>query len=37
MGEIADDMIDGFVCQQCGVYLDGITPGYPLIIGAYDE
>jgi len=29
VGEIADDMINGFVCEMCGVYLDGEEPGYP--------
>jgi hypothetical protein len=37
MGDIADDMIDGVICQQCGMYLeeflDGTEPdgfGYPV-------
>ena len=29
MGEIADDMINGFVCEMCGTFLDGEEPGYP--------
>lgn len=29
MGDIADDMISGFMCQYCGVFLDGQEPGYP--------
>lgn len=29
MGEIADAMINGFLCQYCGVFLDGEEPGYP--------
>jgi hypothetical protein len=29
MGEIADDMINGFVCAMCGVFLDGDEPGFP--------
>lgn len=29
MGEIADSMIEGEMCQYCGVYLDGDRPGYP--------
>jgi hypothetical protein len=28
MGEIADMMIKGFMCEACGVYLDGEEPGY---------
>ena len=32
MGENADDMIEGRVCQFCGVFLhtDGDEPGYPV-------
>ena len=29
MGEISEMMIDGTLCQVCGVYLDGETPGFP--------
>lgn len=29
MGEIADDMINGFTCEMCGMFLDGEEPGYP--------
>jgi hypothetical protein len=29
MGEIADAMINGLFCEQCGVFLDGEEPGYP--------
>jgi hypothetical protein len=30
MGDIADMMIEGDACQQCGVpFLDGESPGYP--------
>jgi len=29
MGEIADAMINGFMCEMCGIYLDGEEPGYP--------
>jgi len=28
MGEIADAMINGLMCEQCGVYLDGEEPGF---------
>ena len=28
MGEIADAMIDGELCQECGVYI-GPATGYP--------
>lgn len=38
MGEIADMMIDGTLCEQCGEYL-GEGDGYPRYCGAcgYDE
>lgn len=29
MGEHADMMLDGTVCEHCGGYLDGETPGHP--------
>ncbi len=34
MGDIADDIIDGIFCQQCGKYIDDPLseeggPGYP--------
>jgi hypothetical protein len=29
MGEIADALINGLMCEQCGIYLDGDQPGYP--------
>lgn len=29
MGEIADAMISGLFCEQCGCYIDGEEPGYP--------
>lgn len=29
MGEIADSMVNGFLCEMCGVYLDGEEPGHP--------
>lgn len=30
MGEIADDMIDGYACSWCGIYFDG-EHGYPVV------
>ena len=38
MGEYADDLIDGTVCQECGVFFDDILdghepPGYPRTCG----
>lgn len=29
MGEIAEMHLDGTLCETCGVFLDGETPGYP--------
>lgn len=30
MGEIADMMVNGFMCQSCGQFMpDGEEPGYP--------
>lgn len=29
MGEIAEMMIDGVLCEQCGIYIEGEPPGYP--------
>ena len=29
MGEIADMMLDGTLCEGCGVYLEGEPTGYP--------
>lgn len=29
MGDVADLIVEGFVCQHCGEYLDGDDPGHP--------
>ena len=29
MGEIADMMIDGTLCEGCGIYLEDEAPGHP--------
>jgi Zn finger protein HypA/HybF involved in hydrogenase expression len=29
MGDVADMMLDGTLCEGCGVYLEGEAPGYP--------
>lgn len=29
MGQGADDILDGFVCQHCGDIIDERAPGYP--------
>ena len=34
MGDIADMMLEGVLCEGCGVYLDGESPGYPRYCGS---
>jgi len=29
MGEAVEFMLDGILCQVCGVFIDGESPGYP--------
>jgi hypothetical protein len=29
MGDIADMMLEGTLCEQCGVYLNNDRPGHP--------
>jgi hypothetical protein len=29
MGEIAEMMLDGTLCESCGSFIDGDSPGYP--------
>ena len=29
MGDIADMMLDGTLCEMCGVYLEGEADGFP--------
>lgn len=29
MGEIAEMMLEGELCEQCGTYIKGPSPGYP--------
>ena len=29
MSEIADSMINGEMCEMCGSWLDGDSPGFP--------
>jgi len=29
MGEIADSILNGLLCELCGAYVDGEEPGYP--------
>ncbi len=33
MGQYADDILDGLVCEHCGVFIDGDAPGYPRSCG----
>ena len=28
MGDIAEMMLDGLLCESCGVVIDGLAPGY---------
>lgn len=37
MGEIADMMIDGTMCQVCGVFLNEEAPGYPVTCGGCSD
>lgn len=34
MGEVAEMMMDGTLCQVCGVFIDDEPPGYPVTCGA---
>lgn len=29
MGEAADNLLSGLLCEECGVFIDGEEPGYP--------
>lgn len=29
MGEIAEMVLDGLLCEQCGIFVDGEETGYP--------
>lgn len=29
LGEAADDILEGLMCQCCGALIDGEEPGYP--------
>lgn len=29
MGEAADDLLEGLLCQVCGSVIDGQSPGFP--------
>lgn len=33
MGEIAEMIIDGILCEQCGMLVDGEETGYPRLCG----
>lgn len=37
MGDIADGIINGFWCQECGCLVDGEEPGYPRICEDCEE
>lgn len=34
MGEVAEMMLDGTLCEGCGVFLNAEAPGYPCYCGA---
>lgn len=34
MGDIADMMLEGILCEQCGVYIDDRPPGHPRLCRA---
>lgn len=34
MGEIAEMMLDGTLCERCGGVVDGTTPGHPRLCDA---
>lgn len=29
MGDMTEMILDGLLCESCGVYIDGEAPGYP--------
>lgn len=29
MGEAVDMILEGILCEDCGVFIDGAKPGYP--------
>jgi len=33
MGDVADMMLDGTLCEGCGVFLNANAPGYPCYCG----
>lgn len=37
MGDIADMMVEGLLCEQCGGFIDGEEPGYPRNCGCEPE
>ena len=37
MGDIADDMVNGFMCQSCGEIIDNDAPGYPRLCEGCQE
>ena len=34
MGDIADLMLDGSLCEQCGEFIDSDAPGHPRLCAA---
>lgn len=37
MGEIAEMMLDGTLCERCGGIIDGTTPGFPRLCEDCEE
>ncbi len=37
MGDIGNDMLSGFLCQECGEVIDGEEPGYPRLCPACED
>ncbi len=37
MGEIAEMMLDGTMCQVCGEFMDGEPAGYPMTCGGCES
>jgi hypothetical protein len=37
MGDTADLMLDGILCEQCGVFIDEVGVGYPRNCGCEEE
>lgn len=36
-GDVADDLLSGFCCEECGSIVDGEAPGYPRLCTDCEE